>query len=135
MDKSEFKAARKSKSMTQKELSTFLGATLSAVQKWETGQNKIPGWVVDKLKKGSSVTLSGLSASEYAEMERNASKKGMTPDEYVSQLVKSFLKLTVFAILFCFLGYHMTRSPKRWTPAALVATAKTALVHVAKLAR
>ena len=135
MTKQEFKAARKAKGMTQKELAAYTGSTLSAVQKWETGQNKIPRHVVEKLTKRAALTVSGLSAAEIAVLERNAARKGVGPDEYAADLIRGFLKMSLLIALGLFLAFHVSRSPKRWNAAALKQTAGIAWVKVKQLAK
>lgn len=134
MDKTEFKAARKRKSMTQKELSLYLGVTISAVQKWETGQNKIPPWVVERLNRGQSITLTGLSSDEIAAFERRAAQKGVSADSRAAELIKMFIKLGLIA----FAALHLYRvgiSPKTCTASAFADTGRAAVEGLGKAAK
>jgi len=97
MTADQFKTARKSKGMTQRQLCAFLGVSFSAVTKWETGANPIPKWVEEKLLARQEVTLRGLSAAEIAKFQQKAAARGMSADEIAAELIRNFLKLSLLA--------------------------------------
>ena len=82
----------------------------------------------DKSKK-----LVGFYATpdEQKALKAIAKKRGISLSELLRQLAAGALKLLALA----FLAFHVTRSPKRWTAAALKQTAAVAWTHVQSLAR
>lgn len=80
-----------------------------------------------------------LTISLPKEMKRRiknaADSDNRTTSNYVLNEMAKILAKSGFIIIVGLLAFHAIRSPRKWTPAALVATAKTAFVHVAKLAR
>jgi len=94
MTAEQFKASRLAKKMTQRELATYLGASYSAVTKWEVGRNPIPKWVQDKMAVRKSITVDTLSASEIAKLEKKAAEKGWTADGITAELIRNFIKLS-----------------------------------------
>lgn len=100
MTKEEFKAERKRKKLNQRELATFLGASYSAVTKWEIGVNEIPHWVEEKMRdRRKGFVVDDLSAAEIAEFEKKAASKGTSSDKLAAEVIRMFLKLSVVCLI------------------------------------
>lgn len=127
MNGEQLKKWRQSKSLTRKQLGDEFGVSEHTVAKWEQGVNPIPRAVSRLVTQAPQLSF---TIEEFGKLQRKAQESGKSIEQVCLDLIKSGLLVLVLA----FLGYHVARGA-RWTPAALVATAKTALVHVAKLAR
>jgi len=95
MTPQQFKQARKAKKLNQQETAAFLKASYSAVTKWESGHNPIPGWVSDKMRETSGkFILDGLTPDELSAVHRLAASKGMKPETMVADLIRATLKFS-----------------------------------------
>lgn len=129
MNASEFKAARLTKKLTQKECATMLGVSLSSVTKYEGGA-PVPDWVAEKMATPrTSLQIKGLTASEIMALEKRAAAKGISGDEIAAELIRSFLKLSVIA----FVAFHGLRTPLDWSAKALKSSAKAGVAMIKSL--
>lgn len=96
MTAKQFKEAREAKGMNQRELAVFLGASYSAVTKWESNANPIPKWVQEKLVPLQSLLVTELTAEELAEFERKSAERGKSPDGVTADLIRHYIKFFVW---------------------------------------
>jgi len=89
---------RKALGFTQKSFADYLGCSKSAVIAWENAQNTIPEWVWKMTKQKPSI-LPLFSIDEFSAMQKKASEKGQTLQEWIESLIKSALLLAVLAVL------------------------------------
>ena len=84
-----------------------------------------------KLADGTSQTSITMKKELLQKAKAAAQKDGRSLSNWLEQLVKNSLILTIAGLLV----FHLARSPRVWNAAALTATAKAAWSHVVKLAR
>jgi DNA-binding XRE family transcriptional regulator len=129
MNAKQFKAARKAKGMTQKELSSHLGVSLSAVTKWEGGAT-VPAWVNEKISPPVvDLKIKSLSAAEIQDLEKKAAAKGFNGDSLAAELIRNWIKLS----LITFTALHLYHTGPVFTFPAITSTARAGLQFLASL--
>jgi transcriptional regulator with XRE-family HTH domain len=96
MTKEEFKEARATLGLKQRELAKTLLSTLSTVSKWESGRQTIPALAAKKLRSmveptDRTIVIEGLSVEEMTAFKRKAAAAGA--DAVVAKLIRAWLTL------------------------------------------
>lgn len=87
--------------------------------------------MANQRSKNKKVISVPLSKELLEQIEREAAKQGKNRVDLINEVLKAALKLIVVS----FLIYHLVRSPRVWSGAALAGTAKAAWAHVSKIAK
>ena len=77
-------------------------------------------------KKGRTIKSVSLDDDVVKRAQQEADKRGISFSELVNGILSGTIKLSILALL----AFHLARSPKNWSPAALKQTAAAAWAKV-----
>ena len=119
----QLKRWRQSKSLSRKQLGDEFGVSEHTVAKWEQGVNPIPRAVSRLVTQPPQLSF---TLEEFGKLQEKARSSGKSIEQVCLDLIKAGLMV----LLLSFLAFHLVRSPKIWTAAALKQTAKVAVAKV-----
>lgn len=97
--------------MTQAKFAEWLGCSKAAVVAWEVGRNTIPEWLVLRIKSDGPVMNPKFSLSEFKKIQEMADSEGISVDDWISNVIKSAIKLLLFLCLIA----KLIQSPTDWS--------------------
>lgn len=108
MNGQEFKQHRTERRLNQRQWASLLGVSYSSVTKWETKPTEsIPRYVAQQVEglKMDKFTLKNLSPEQQEKLAKRVAESGKTLEEYVSDLLKAILSISIFgAIAYIFVS-------------------------------
>lgn len=102
MNGQEFKQHRTERRLNQRQWASLLGVSYSSVTKWETKPaESIPRYVAQQVEglKMDKFTLKNLSPDQQEKLAKRVAESGKTLEEYVSDLLKAILSISILGAI------------------------------------